>query len=412
MPPGERVRIEALQRYEILDTPPEEAFDRITGLAARIFGTPISLVSLLDERRQWFKSRHGLTSEWTSRDVAFCAYTILGDAPMVVQDAVEDPRFAANPLVTGELGVRFYAGAPLRTSEGHALGTLCVIDQKPRHDFDAGDRAMLRDLADLVMVQLESRHAVRALRREVEERLRVEDQLRGLVAEKEVLMRETHHRVKNNMQSVVAMLEVERARLAPMPEAAARLEALGQRIVVLGRIHEQLYASGQFDRIDVPRQLRRLAEDMAEVERDRRISIAVEADDLACGIETAVPLGLIVNELLVNSLKHAFPAGRANGEILAAGPGRSGSGTPGSGGRITVTLRRVGEGHVDLSVADDGIGDRPGGKGPAVVPRSQGIGVLLVEALAGQIDATVAVERRQGWRTVVSIPSARFAPPA
>ncbi len=138
LPPNETERLDTLSRYDVLDTPPDAALDRLTALAARLFDVPIALVSLVDKDRQWFKSRHGLDVCETHRDQSFCAYAILPevDEPMVVFDATLDPRFADNPLVTGAPGIRFYAGAPLRMSNGTALGSFCIIDTKPR-EFSA-----------------------------------------------------------------------------------------------------------------------------------------------------------------------------------------------------------------------------------------------------------------------------------
>jgi GAF domain-containing protein len=164
VPLDEPRRLIALKRYALLDTPPEEAFDRITRLAAAVLGMPISLITLLDETRQWFKSRHGLDTPWTGREVAFCSYTILDTKPMVVPDAAADVRFAANPLVTGDTNIRFYAGAPLVTPEGHVLGTLCVIDRSPHPEFSDEQRRLLQDLAELVMTEIEARSAILALR--------------------------------------------------------------------------------------------------------------------------------------------------------------------------------------------------------------------------------------------------------
>ncbi len=132
IPADEAERLATLRSYEILDTRSETEFDDLTELAAAILGTPIALVSLVDAERQWFKSHYGLAARQTSRNVAFCAHTILQKPTFVVEDATLDPRFRDNPLVTGPLGVRFYAGARLVTPEGHAVGTLCVIDHKPR----------------------------------------------------------------------------------------------------------------------------------------------------------------------------------------------------------------------------------------------------------------------------------------
>jgi GAF domain-containing protein len=132
LPANEAERMRALRLYQVLDTASEQAFDDLTHLAATICDVPIALISLVDEHRQWFKARIGLDAAETDRDVAFCAHAILGDDVMVVEDATRDPRFADNPLVQGEFGIRFYAGAPLTVSAGLAVGTVCVVDRKPR----------------------------------------------------------------------------------------------------------------------------------------------------------------------------------------------------------------------------------------------------------------------------------------
>jgi PAS domain S-box-containing protein len=163
IPPNEEQRLAALRAYQILDTPPEEAFDRITKLAARLFKCPIVTISLLDQDRQWFKSRIGTDARETPRELAFCTYAILSDEVMVVPDAKQDARFAGNPLVTAAPHMRFYAGAPLRTAAGLNLGTLCVIDTEPRV-FSDSDRATLADLAALACDELELRQAAGEVR--------------------------------------------------------------------------------------------------------------------------------------------------------------------------------------------------------------------------------------------------------
>lgn len=151
-------RLEALRALNLLDTPASETFDRTTRLAARLFGTPMAAVSLIDERRQWFKSRVGLVIAEVPREHAFCQHTIAAPDVMVVPDATCDTRFDANPLVQGEPHIRFYAGAPLVTRDGHAIGALCVLDDKPRLMADA-DRQTLAELAALVMAQIELHQA-------------------------------------------------------------------------------------------------------------------------------------------------------------------------------------------------------------------------------------------------------------
>ena len=157
-------RLQALRSYEVLDTQAEGRFDRITALAAELFGVPISLVSLIDEERQWFKSRHGLDVRETPRGWAFCDHAIRGgpDTVLVVPDATADPRFATNPLVTGAPDIRFYAGATLATAQGHCLGTLCLLDTKPRPPLNAEETRRLRMLAALVMDEIEVGRAIRA----------------------------------------------------------------------------------------------------------------------------------------------------------------------------------------------------------------------------------------------------------
>ncbi len=153
IPANDEARIAALRATGVLDTPPEERFDAITRLAQRAFDVPMALVSLVDSDRQWFKSKQGVEADQTSRDVAFCAHAINGDDVFVVRDAELDPRFAENPLVRGDPHVRFYAGYPLNGPQGEKLGTLCIMDRKPRSMSDA-DLESLRKLGELVEQEL------------------------------------------------------------------------------------------------------------------------------------------------------------------------------------------------------------------------------------------------------------------
>ncbi|MEJ5978365.1 sensor domain-containing diguanylate cyclase [Novosphingobium sp. PS1R-30] len=150
-------RLAALARYDILDSPADGAFDRITELVRAVLGVPICAVSLVDTDRQWFKSHPGVDASETAREIAFCDHTIRGRDAMIVCDATQDSRFRENPLVTGELGIASYAGVPLETPDGYNIGTLCAIDTRPR-DFDPGQIAILKSLAALVVDQLELRN--------------------------------------------------------------------------------------------------------------------------------------------------------------------------------------------------------------------------------------------------------------
>jgi len=156
VPRNEKKRLKVLWEYQVLDSIPEEVFDDLTELAARICEAPIALITLVDEDRQWFKSRVGLTVNETSRDISFCGHAICQTELFIVPDATKDSRFARNPLVISDPKIRFYAGAPLISPDGYALGSLCVIDKVPR-ELRPEQKQALRILARHVMTQLELR---------------------------------------------------------------------------------------------------------------------------------------------------------------------------------------------------------------------------------------------------------------
>jgi two-component system cell cycle sensor histidine kinase/response regulator CckA len=162
VPNHERKRLEVLWEYDVLDTVPEAVFDDLTDLAAHICEVPIALISLVDEDRQWFKSKVGVTLNETAREFSFCRHAIMRNDLFIVPDATKDERFKHNPLVTAEPRIRFYAGAPLVTPDGHALGTLCVLDKVPRQ-LRPEQKQALRVLAHHVVSQLELRRHTREL---------------------------------------------------------------------------------------------------------------------------------------------------------------------------------------------------------------------------------------------------------
>ena len=160
-PENETARLLALKSYEILDTACEESFDRLVSIAARLTNSPIALISLIDQDRQWLKARYGVDVQETPREVAFCAHAILDPhEPLVVPDATRDRRFADNPMVTGPFNLRSYAGIPLVDQDGHALGTLCVLDREPR-EITAETIDILKSLAYAVLTMLQLRRALR-----------------------------------------------------------------------------------------------------------------------------------------------------------------------------------------------------------------------------------------------------------
>ena len=208
LPPNEAQRLVALRHYAVLDTLPEASFDDLAELASHICQTPIAVISLIDENRQWFKARVGLDMTETTREMAFCAHAILQPTEVLeVSDACTDPRFSSNPLVTGDPRLRFYAGAPLVTPDGYALGTICALDHQPR-TLDDQQRKALRALSRQVVAQLELRRYASVLAREAEERKRIEFQLRQQLDELATRKVEADRAILKVQQSRRALLSV------------------------------------------------------------------------------------------------------------------------------------------------------------------------------------------------------------
>lgn len=216
LPPDEADRMAALRRFEVLDSEPEPAFDRLTRLASTLLDMPIALISLIDDHRQWFKSKVGVEAPETPRDWAFCAHAILTpDDVFVIDRPTEDPRFRTNPLVTGDPAIRFYAGAPLVARDGQPLGTLCVIDRAARPGLTARQTQMLRDLAATVVDELELRLALRR----TAEAARVAEQLN---IAKSAFMASLSHELRTPMNSIMGFGQL--LGLEPSPTADLRAD--------------------------------------------------------------------------------------------------------------------------------------------------------------------------------------------
>lgn len=351
-------RMAAVRRYDILDTPPDGAFDRITAMAARRFDVPISIVSIVDEDRIWFKSHHGLPISQIGRDAGLCASAILDDAAHVVTDASLDPRALANPLVAGDFGLRFYAGVPLRTSDGYNLGTLCVIDFEAR-PVDQSQLDDLTDLATIVMDQLELRlSAQRAIQQST------------------LMAREIDHRVMNSLQFVSTLLKMQ-SKSVSITDAPNELQIAAQRIGAVAQVHRHFY-SGEGASGACLAFLRRLCSDLAAA---FDTPVRVSGEEITVPGDWIQPIGLIVNELVTNAAKYGA-------------------------GNILVDCRTNGA-LIELTVTDDGPGLPDGFE---LETSTQGLGMRVVTSLVGQLGGRVhasGTDRGSGTEFHVALPLPR-----
>lgn len=364
----EAARLSAVRRYDILDTPPDGAFDRITEIAAGIFDVPIAIVSIVDEDRIWFKSHRGVDVTEIPRGPGLCASAILDRKPWVLTDAKHDPRSLANPLVAGEFGLRFYAGAPLRTRDGFSLGTLCVIDREPR-EVQESEIKRLTELAAIVVDELELRLAARKA-----------------VEQREALLREVNHRVANSL-SIVGALARMHARSASEPAVKHALKEMQARITAIAGVHRRLYTSDDVRSVRLDEYLGGLAEELQAAMRaeGREHSIHVRVDPIEVSTDRAVSLGVLVTELVTNAYKYAYPEGGS--------------------GEIRLTAVRQDSGEALVVVEDDGVGSSGMAAGETASTGS-GMGRKIVHAMAANLGSEIRLDAEHaGTRVLLRIPT-------
>jgi signal transduction histidine kinase len=315
IPENETDRINRLKLYRILDTPPEEAFDRVTRIVAETIGVPIALISLIDGERQWFKSKHGLDATCAPREAGFCAHTILTDGLLEIEDARLDPRFSGNPMVVNDPSIRFYAGAPLRAPGGVNIGTLCALDRKPRKLTDK-QRQLLSDLADIVIDELELRAALRRAMSEVAAEIKkraIENEFISLVT----------HELRTPLTSIRGSLALlDGMAIKGIPKQAADMIAIANRNVgtLLRLVNDlldfQKFEAGKmnidFDVVDSRKLLRDTCENMNGFAGEKGVRIRVKSEAKA----TIVGDGARLSQALTNLISNAIRFSPENGEVV------------------------------------------------------------------------------------------------
>ncbi|MBA3851478.1 MAG: GAF domain-containing protein [Chloroflexi bacterium] len=306
IPGDEEQRLAAVQRYDILDTPADGTFDRITALAARLFDVPIAIVSVVDHDRIWFKSHHGLAVDQIDREPGLCASAILQEGPWIVNDAPRDPRALANPLVAGEFGLKFYAGVPLRTSDGHSMGTLCILDLQPR-ELTPRETGLLEDLAGMVMNEMELRLASRRQAELAKERELLQDAFAGMLSHELRTPATTIYAATRLLSRDATVMSSDLAQdLFPdITAETERLLRLIEDLLVLTRVERGLLEPGQ-EPILLQRVLPRVVEQEGRRWPDRSIRLDV-GPDLPPVSGDQVYLEQVAANLLSNGLKYSTP---------------------------------------------------------------------------------------------------------
>ena len=363
IPADEDERMAAVRRYDILDTPPDGAFDRVTAIAARRFNVPIAIISIVDHDRIWFKSHHGVPVQQIDREPGLCASAILQPDAYILEDAKTDIRSLSNPLVAGDFGLRFYAGVPLRTNDGYNLGTLCVIDKETR-PVTQEQIDDLRDLASLVVDQMELRLSAR---NELARANRAAEQA-------DLMAREIEHRVANSLQFVSAVLRMQ-GKQAPA-DVAAHFDMAANRVRAVARVHRHLLDKENVAYIPALAYITRLCADLADI---LGVTVVVSGEEIHLTTKAMQSIGLLLNELITNAAKH-------------------GKGT------ISVNFTAT-HAECKLSVCDQGKGLPTGFDFDA----QKGMGMKIIGVLAQQLGGGVSVATDADRRACLAVTFPRKA---
>ncbi len=359
--PREHARLAALQSYAILDTPRETDFDDIVALAAALCAVPAAQINFIDSDRQWSKAEVGVGVQELPLAGSICAHAILEDGFVEIADLREDDRTRDNAACQGPPHVRFYAGIQLRSAAGYPIGTLCVLDMRPRV-LDAVQRQALRVLAAQVVAQLD---------------------LRTALSNEKTLNREIDHRVKNSLQAVSAYVSLERSASASL-ETASALRGVQQQIGTVAALHELLAHGARGAQIALGSYLGEICTLLNTIVA-KAIEVTGCFDEVHCNVKVASLVGTILNELVANAAKHSFDE---------------------AGGRINIVGQLMHDGLYCLTVQDDGA--KP--VEPAMPTKREGLGRTIIDQTVRQLQGSIV--RRMtpvGYSSVVNFDCRLFS---
>lgn len=344
--PQQAERLAALYAYEILETEREREFDEIVQLAAATCGTAISVINFIDAERQWFKAETGLGVRETPLATSLCSHVILENEFVEIHDTLLDQRMSDNPLCCGDQGLRFYAGALLKTADGLPLGTLCVLDYEPK-ELTALQRDTIRVLASQVMAQLDLRKTLRHA---------------------EMLRREVDHRVKNSLQSLSSLVRFS-GRKAKAAETTEALSTIGSRIDAVAMLHEELYRTDAGRIIELGRYIENLMSHFRQIAPDN-VTLNCQTTETKVTSNEAVAVGTLINEFVANAFKHAFPDNRP--------------------GQIDVVVtRNEDDGRIRVNCRDNGVGLSENAN-----LSTGGLGMQIAAVISAELDAKLDVDTK------------------